>query len=135
MAFCVQEPQARAAARPTRRASAAFMEMLRGAKNPPVVATATWAGVSEQFEADPRCIAIAEPQRAQMFDTFKDALAQLEEVRAVKERAAAAENYKVRCSLAFLARNQASRFLYIPGIMECIVAYIGRSIPNVGAAM
>ncbi|KAK9901304.1 hypothetical protein WJX75_005502 [Coccomyxa subellipsoidea] len=88
-----REP-ARAAARPTRRASAAFMEMLRGARNPPVVATATWTDVSAQFEADPRCIAIAEPQRAQMFATFKDALAQLEEAKAAKERAAAAENYK-----------------------------------------
>ena len=94
MAFPAQEP-ARAAARPTRRASAAFMEMLRGARNPPVVATATWTDVSAQFEADPRCIAIAEPQRAQMFATFKDALAQLEEAKAAKERAAAAENYKV----------------------------------------
>ncbi len=72
------------------------MEMLRGARGPPVTATAAWADVSAQFEADPRCVAIAEPQREQMFVTFKEALAQLEEAKAAKERVAAAENYKVR---------------------------------------
>lgn len=74
------------------------MEMLRGARDPPVTATTTWEEVAPQFEADPRCAAIMEPQRPQMFDTFKDALAQLEAAKAAKERAAAADDFKVRSS-------------------------------------
>ena len=91
----MQEP-ARPTARPTRRASAAFMEMLRGATDPPVTSTtSTWTDVSAQFEADMRCAAIPEAQRPQMFDTFKAALVQVEEARAAKERAAATDNFKV----------------------------------------
>jgi hypothetical protein len=90
-----QKAVAAAPARPTRRASLAFMEMLRAAKSPAIALDSAWADVAAQFEGDRRFEAIAEPQRQQMFETFKDALARLEEARLLKERAAASDDFKV----------------------------------------
>lgn len=85
-----------APSRPTRRASLAFMEMLRSAKSPAITVDSAWADVVAQFEADRRFKAVADPeQRLQMFDTFKDALARLEEAKQLKQRAAASDNFKV----------------------------------------
>ena len=73
----------------------AFMEMLRGARDPPISAQSTWPEVAAQFEADRRFVAIAEEQRVQMFDTFLEALGKVEEARALRRREQAAADFKV----------------------------------------
>ena len=93
------EPKQAPASRPTKRASMAFMEMLREARDPPVSVQTTWLEVAAQFEEDRRCEVIAEEQRQQMYDTFREALAKVEELKAQRRRERAAEDFKViHCS-------------------------------------
>ena len=73
----------------------AFMEMLRGAREPPIEAQSTWGQVAPQFAGDRRFEAVAEEQRRQMFDTFMEALAKVEEARAERRRERAAADFKV----------------------------------------
>ena len=83
-------------ARPTRRASMAFMEMLRGARDPPVSTQQTWAEVSLQLQGDPRYEAVAEEQRVQMYETFLEALAKVEASKLQRRIERAAADFKVR---------------------------------------
>ena len=48
------KPPPALSARPTRRASLAFMEMLRGASHPPLTPDSAWDAVSAQFADDRR---------------------------------------------------------------------------------
>ena len=89
------EPKQAGSSRPTRRASMAYMEMLREAQDPPVSAQSKWREVAAQFEGDGRFEAVAEEQRKQMYDTFLEALAKVEEAREQKRRERAAEDFKV----------------------------------------
>ena len=77
----------------------AFMEMLRGARDPPIAAESTWGQVAPQFAGDRRFEAVAEEQRRQMFDTFLEALARVEEARAERQRERAAADFKVSAYL------------------------------------
>ena len=82
--------------RPTRRASMAFMEMLRGARDPPVSSQLTWAEASLQLQGDPRYEAVAEEQRVQMYETFLEALAKVEATKLERRTERAAADFKVR---------------------------------------
>ena len=82
-------------ARPTRRASMAFMEMLQGARDPPVSTQQTWAEVSLQLQGDPRYEAVAEEQRVQMYETFLEALAKVEASKLQRRTERAAADFKV----------------------------------------
>lgn len=73
----------------------AFMEMLRGARDPPIAAQSTWSQVAPQFAGDRRFETVAEEQRRQMFDTFLEALEKVEEARAQRRRERAAADFKV----------------------------------------
>ena len=73
----------------------AFMEMLQGARDPPIAAQSTWPQVAPQFEGDRRFETVAEEQRRQMFDTFLEALEKVEEARAQRQRERAATDFKV----------------------------------------
>jgi hypothetical protein len=48
------KPPPALSARPTRRASLAFMEMLRGAAEPPIAPDSAWEAVAPQFAGDRR---------------------------------------------------------------------------------
>ena len=82
-------------ARPTRRASMAFMEMLRGARDPPVSTQLTWAEASLQLQGDLRYEAVAEEQRVQMYETFLEALAKVEASKLQRRTERAAADFKV----------------------------------------
>ena len=89
------EPKQAPVSRPTKRASMAFMEMLREARDPPVSVQSTWLEVAAQFEGDSRCAVIAEEQRHNMYDTFREALAKIEESKAQQRHERAADDFKV----------------------------------------
>ena len=113
MASVQAEPKRAAASRPTRRASMAFMEMLRGARDPPVSAQSTWPKVAAQFAGDRRYEAVAEEQRRQMFDTFLEALAKVEEARAQRQAERAATDFKVSPNMCYLCEEAAADFKVI----------------------
>ena len=92
----VQEPKRATPPRPTRRASMAFMEMLREARDPPVSTKSAWRKVAPQFEEDHRFQAVAEEQRQEMFETFLEALAKVEESKRQRRWEGAATDFKVR---------------------------------------
>ena len=92
----VQEPKRAVPSRPTRRASMAFMEMLREARDPRVATRSAWREVAPQFEGDNRFEAVAEEQRHEMFETFLEALAKVEESKRQRRRERAADDVKVR---------------------------------------
>ena len=92
----VQEPKRATPPRPTRRASMAFMEMLREARDPPVSTKNAWRAVAPQFEEDRRFQAVAEEQRQEMFETFLEALAKVEESKRQRRWEGAATDFKVR---------------------------------------
>ena len=79
---------------PTRRASMAFMEMLRGARDPPVSTQLTWAEASLQLQGDLRYEAVAEEQRVQMYETFQEALAKVEASKLQRRTERAAAGFK-----------------------------------------
>ena len=95
MLMQAEPPKAVSSSRPTRRTSMAFMEMLRGARDPPIEAESTWGQVAPQFAGDRRFEAVAEEQRRQMFDTFLEALIKVEEARAQRRHERAAADFKV----------------------------------------
>ena len=80
----------------------AFMEMLREARNPRVSTKSAWREVAPQFEEDRRFQAVAEEQRQEMFETFLEALAKVEESKRQKRWESAATDFKVRVKLVIL---------------------------------
>ena len=108
------EPKRAAASRPTRRASMAFMEMLRGARDPSVSAQSTWPEVAPQFAGDRRFEAVAEEQRRQMFDTFLEALAKVEEARAQRQAERAATDFKVSKDVQCCVRRPPPTLTLLP---------------------
>lgn len=73
----------------------AFMEMLRGAWDPPVSTQLPWAEVALQLQGDPRYEAVAEEQRVQMYETFLEALAKVEASKLQRRTEQAAADFKV----------------------------------------
>jgi hypothetical protein len=74
----------------------AFMEMLREAKDPPISTMSAWREVGPQFRGDPRFEAVVEEQRQEMFETFLEALAKVQESKMQRRRDRAADDFKVR---------------------------------------
>jgi FF domain len=73
----------------------AFMDMLRNLDNPGITSTSKWAEVAPRVADDERCIAVPEPARELMFETYVEAVAKLEKARISK----AEEAFQVRSRL------------------------------------